>query len=72
MSLSAILPFVFIAVIAFIALRVVSSVIRSSMKLAMWAMIAVVVLGAGFLWYQNQGGDTGLPLPALNIPTQPR
>ena len=70
MDISSLLPFIVIALVAFVALRVILGAIKSSLKLAMWAIIAFVVLSAGFLAYQNHAdAGAGSNLPTLSIPS---
>lgn len=70
MEISGLLPYILVALVAFVVLRMIAGAIKSSVKMAFWAVIAVVVLGAGFLWYQGQGeAGTSRELPALSIPS---
>ena len=69
MEFRSLLPIIIAALVAFVVLRMVLSAIKTSAKWMMWGVIAVITLGGGFLWYQNQSGDHGLDLPALSIPS---
>ena len=70
MEISSILALIVVALVAFVVLRMILGAIKSSLRLAMWAVLAVVFLAAGFLWLQNQGVvGGGSSLPTLSIPS---
>lgn len=66
--MAGLLPWIIVALVAFVLLRMVLGAIKTSAKLMMWAVIAIVALGAGFLWYQGQLDGTQQGLPSLSIP----
>ena len=70
MEISSLLPFILIALVAFVVLKMIVGAIKSSAKLMLWATVAVVAFGACFLWYQSQTGASS-SLPTLSIPSAP-
>lgn len=67
MEIGVLLPWIVIALVAFVVLRIVLGAIKSSAKLMLWIVIAIVGLGGGFLWLQNQPEAARPALPTLNI-----
>ena len=61
---------VLVIVVALMVLRFVIGAIKASAKLLLWGVVIVVVLGAGYLWYQGQGPGQA-ELPSLSIPGAP-
>ena len=70
--MSGLLPLIIVALVAFVLLRMILGAIKASAKLMMWTIVAVVALGAGFLWYQGQLDGDRPSLPTLNIPSDSR
>ena len=70
MDLTTLLPFVIVALVAFVALRVIVGAIKTSAKMMVWLLIAAVTLGGGLYWYQNQTGAERPNIPTLSIPGQ--
>ena len=68
MGLGTLLPWLVVALVAFIALRFVIGAIKSSMRMMMLAVILIVVLGGGYLWYSGQLGGGAADLPVLSVP----
>ena len=70
MEIRGLLPIIIAAIMAFVVLRMVLSAIKTSAKLMMWGVVAVITLGGGFLWFQNQQGARHPELPTLSIPSR--
>lgn len=72
MDVRSLLPLIIVALVGFVVLRMVINAIKTSAKLMFFTIVAVAVLGAGFLWYQNQTDPAGTQpnLPTLNIPSR--
>ena len=70
MDLTTLLPYVVVAVVAFVALRVVVGVIKTSAKLMVWVAIAAIAVGGGWFWLQSQSDVERPRIPTLSIPGQ--
>ncbi len=62
------LPLVIVALVAFVVFRMALNAIKTSAKLLVWLVLAIVAAGAGFLWLQNQPGAESQNIPVLRIP----
>lgn len=70
MDMNSFVPWVIVALVAFVVLRMVLGAIKTSAKLMMWAVVALIALG-GFLWFQQNSGQLdGQQLPSLSIPVE--
>ena len=67
--MAGILPWIIVAVVLLVVFRMVVGAVKTSAKMMMWLVIAIA-LGAGFLWYQQNGSGSTTPnLPSLSIPS---
>jgi len=67
MNISQILPWLVIAIVAFVVLRMVVGAIKTSAKMMLW-MVVLLAAGFGWLWWQaNHGAANNLPGPTFQV-----
>ncbi len=75
MNIAVVLPWIVIAIVAFVVLRMVVGAIKTSAKMMLW-MAVLLAAGFGWLWWQsNQNGATNLPgttFPVEDMSQSPR
>ena len=74
MNIAVVLPWIVIAIVAFIVLRMVVGAIKTSAKMMLW-MVVLLAAGFGWLWWQSEhgaGNTPGTTFPVEDMSQSPR